>query len=124
MGLKLLRESLFRKCDELTAKLRDFLDRVKDWLKEKGQQSFYGNELRKYLRMEPRQVQRYIKTLVSYGYIKISGSIKNKKEYVIDDYMSSEGLYKEIDQHIERIMQKVWAMQEKRKADKSKYKAA
>jgi DNA-binding MarR family transcriptional regulator len=123
-GLKLLRESLFRKCDELTAKLRDFLDRVKEWLQEKEQQSFYGNELRKYLRMDPRQVQRYIKTLVSYGYIKISGSIKNKKEYVIDDYMSSEGLYKEIDQHIERIMQKVWAMHEQRKADKNKQRAA
>jgi DNA-binding MarR family transcriptional regulator len=123
-GFTLLRESLFRKCDELTAKLRDFLDKVKQWLKEKEQQSFYGNELRKHLRLEPRQVQRYIKTLVSYGYIKISGSIKNKKEYVIDDYMSSEGLYKEIDQHIKTIMQKVWAMHEQRKADKSKQRAA
>lgn len=122
-GLKLLRESLFRKCDELTARLRDFLDRVKEWLKEKELQSFYSGEIRKDLRLDPWTVKRYIKTLVSYGYIKISGSIKNKKEYVIDDYMSSEGLYKEIDQHIERIMQKVWAMHELRKAAKKGKKA-
>ena len=114
-AFKLNREILFSKCDELKTSLREFLDKIKFWLKENEQQSFFSQDIRKTFRMEPWVVKRYIRSLLGYGYIKMVSSVKNKREYVIDDYMSSEKIYKELDSHIEKVMQKVWTMHGERK---------
>lgn len=87
---KLSKEVLLRKSDELNGALRGFFENLKDWLKANRQEYFYAKPLREKLRMNPMQINRYLKELDQRGYIKqTGGNRKTGFEYSIavwDDY--------------------------------------
>lgn len=114
-GFKLLKESLFRKSDELSAAVRNFLESVKALLTKQKKQSFYAMEIRQVLNLHPRTLRRYLYELYEFGYIKITGGNKYKKgyEYELTELGNINSLQSGIDKHIESLMQKIWKAYEK-----------
>ena len=118
-ALKFLKESLFRKSDELNATLRNFLEELKVMLQTQNKTSFYSQEVRFILRKDPRTLRRYLFELQQYGYIKIAGGNKYRKgyEYELTSYANRENIKNKIDEQLEIIMQKIWkAYHEKNKS--------
>ncbi len=119
-GFRLLKESLFRKSDELSAAVRDFLESVKALLTKQKKQSFYAMEIRQVLSLHPRTLRRYIYELHEFGYVKITGGNKYKKgyEYELVGSATNNNLQSSIDKHIEIVMQKIWKKYEEQNKDK------
>lgn len=109
-GFKLLKESLFRKSDELSAAVRNFLETVNGLLIKGKKQNFYAMDIRQELKLHPRTLRRYLYELHDYGYIKITGGNKYKKgyEYELTTLATANHLQSTIDKHIELVMQKIW----------------
>ena len=115
-GFRLLKESLFRKSDELNAGVRNFLESLKTLLTKEKKKSFYMQDTRLLLNKDPRTMRRYLSELNLYGYVKIAGGNKYRKgyEYELTELASNNNLQSSIDTHIERVMQHVWASYKER----------
>ena len=91
----LLKEVLLAKSDELTKATRRFYEMLKLYLKQKRQESFYSREVRLYYRSTPSSVNRHLKILMRYGYVKVVGGTRKK------------GYEYELEQDVEDIESKV-----------------
>ena len=120
-GFKLLKESLFRKSDELSAALRIFLESLKALLTKQKKPSFYAMDIRQQLQLNPRTLRRYLYELQDYGYIKITGGNKYKKgyEYELTTQATANHLQSSIDKHIETVMQKIWKVYKEQQEQKA-----
>jgi hypothetical protein len=92
---KLLKDVLLAKADELNKSERSFFESIKRWLKTNDKTSFYAKEIREVFRMHPSKVKRYLYSLTTYNYIKITGGNRFKSgfEYEItatDEYVNLE----------------------------------
>jgi len=111
---QLCKESLLRKSDELSPQLRAFFERLKDHLNhhninpEAG--SFYAKETRQAFRMNPMQVNRYLRELDARNYIKkAGGNQKTGYEYMIklwDDYKELQQGIDILDELLEKLKKK------------------
>ena len=103
----LLKDVLFSKSDELTQVTRGFLEKLKQHLSENKIESFTAQQIRKVFRAEPRTIQRYIRELKQYGFIKsVSGFVHRKGfEYTIADANEYSQLKTEIDTHLQSILE-------------------
>ena len=121
-GFRLLKESLFRKSDELSAIVRNFLEELKSLLKKENKKSFYAQETRLLLNKDPRTIRRHLAELNLFGYVKITGGNKYRKghEYELTELATNNNLQSSIDKHIEEIMKKVWKAYEEQEKNKKK----
>jgi len=105
----LLKDVLFSKSDELTKATRSFFELLKSHIQEKGLQSFKAQDIRRVFRMEPRTIQRYMKELTQYGYIKRIYGQKGRSgfEYGIIESEEYNRLKTAIDGHIETVLQAI-----------------
>jgi DNA primase catalytic core len=105
----LIKDVLFTKGDELNKATRDFLELLKSWLAEHHQSSFKIQEIRKALRMHPRNLQRYVKELMQYGYLKREGSYKQRQgfEYSIADGSEYGQLQTAIDEQLQKVLKAI-----------------
>ena len=78
---ELLKDVLLAKSDELTKACRDFLENLKGVLQREKKQSFYRSEVREKLKINPHNLNHYLKTLHFYGYVKSIGGNKYKGGY-------------------------------------------
>jgi DNA primase len=117
MGFELLKEPLFRKSDELSGEVRNFLDRIRLFLKTEARQSFFGSDIRLPLKLHPRTLRNYLYELRQFGYIKISGGDKYRRgyEYELTDLGGQETIRPGIDAHIGVMMKKIWDKQDELK---------
>lgn len=108
-AFNLLKDVLFSKSDELSKATRNFLERLKQHLTDNKQESFTPQQIRKAFRIEPRTIQRYIKELYQYGFIKPISGYKHRKgyEYNITDAEEYRQLKSEIDTHLQTIIDKL-----------------
>ncbi|HYC27705.1 MAG TPA: hypothetical protein VEB42_02800, partial [Chitinophagaceae bacterium] len=92
-----------------TRATRTFFERLKAHISEQQQVSFKMQDIRKVFRMEPRTVQRYMKELSGYGYIRRTGGRRGRSgfEYMITETEEYHKLTKAIDGHIETVLQAV-----------------
>jgi len=92
----LSRENLLRKSDELGGKTRNFFESLKTFLKDtrKSDPVFYAKDIRKYFRLHPMQLKRFLDELEGRGFIKCRNRhMKSGNEYEIitwDDYRQLE----------------------------------
>ena len=88
----LSRENLLRKSDELGGKSRSFFESLKAFLKDarKSDPVFYAKDIRKYFRLHPMQLKRFLDELEGRGFIKCRNRhMKSGNEYEVitwDDY--------------------------------------
>lgn len=108
-AFNLLKDVLFSKSDELTQVTRGFLEKLKQHLAENKIESFTAQQIRKVFRVEPRTIQRYIRELKQYGFIKpVSGFVHRKGfEYTITDANEYSQLKSEIDSHLQSIIEQL-----------------
>jgi len=107
----LLKEVLFSKGDELAKATRNFLEQLKAHLSAERLDSFTPQQIRKAFRLPPRTLQRYIRELFQYGYIRQVSGYKHRKgfEYTIadrDEYSQLTGL---IDEQLQGILAQISA---------------
>jgi len=108
-AFNLLKDVLFSKSDELTQVTRGFLEKLKLHLVENKIESFTAQQIRKVFRVEPRTIQRYIRELKQYGFIKpVSGFVHRKGfEYTITDANEYSQLKSGIDTHLQSIIEQL-----------------
>ena len=102
----LLRDTLFRKSDELSGACRAFYDWLHVWAKKR--KGFSGADVRKDLRIHPRMVQRYLVELSTFGLIKLVGGHPRKGGYSYA--ITGEGgqlLQQRIDEQIGQVLARV-----------------
>ena len=107
---KLSKDVLLRKSDELNGALRGFFENVKVGLKTSKQENFYAKPLREKLRMNPMQVNPYLKELEQRGYLKqTGGNRKTGFEYSVvvwDDYERLKSGLTIMDETLENLRKK------------------
>lgn len=115
-AFKLLKETLFRKSDELSGSIREFYEWLKIWAKDNHTEKFYGHDIRKHSRIHPRTLQRYLSELAEYGRINHIGGSKYKGgyQYGIDAAQPPEQLQANIDKQIQQTLQRIAAAYDQR----------
>jgi len=105
----LLKDVLFSKSDELTQATRVFLERLKQYLTDNNHTSFKAQDIRRVFRMEPRTIQRYMKELAQYGYIKRvqGGRGRLGFEYAVTEPGEYQQLQTVIDRQLEAVLQTI-----------------
>lgn len=107
-AFKLLRETLFRKSDELSGACRSFYETLKSPLSKSFKEGkFYASDIRQQIRINPRTLNRYLQELTEYGRLKITGGNKYKSGYQYELQSEPENLQDAIDRQITGILDKV-----------------
>ena len=110
----LLKDVLFVKSDELSASARSFYQWLCEFTKEKGiparDQSFFATTIREHLRIHPRTLNRHLKELTEYGFLKITGGNRHTTGYAYAITNRSENqLTDSIQQQLDGVMKKIEA---------------
>jgi DNA primase len=108
----LLKDVLLAKSDELTNACRSFLELIKTYMEIEHKTSFYSYDLRMKYRMAPTTLNRHLKELHRYSYIKIASGSKSKGfEYELENINEIEnlqlGLQNAFDVALKKIKKKV-----------------
>jgi hypothetical protein len=82
LAFKLLKNSLFRRADELSTTARGFYCWLQKFLKEAKTNQFTALDVRKVKRIHPRTLNRYLQELVLFHYIQIIGGNKYREGYL------------------------------------------
>ncbi|MFB0924809.1 MAG: hypothetical protein QMB65_05955 [Vicingaceae bacterium] len=110
IAFTLLKETLFRKSDELSGACRSFYEMLRKWVKEnKKEEGFFSSEIRQTKRMNPRTLNRYLTELVNYNKVQIIGGQKHKTgyQYQLSQEQNTENLQEEITYQINQVLKKV-----------------
>ncbi len=75
-GFNLLRDVLFSKSDELSGACRSFLEKLKKEVHP--EQPFYKKEIREKLRINPNNLKRYLRELMAYGHLEVTGGNRHR----------------------------------------------
>ena len=105
IAFTLLKETLFRKSDELSGACRSFYQALKRMKLDK----FFAADIRQNSRINPRTLQRHLKELNDYNYLQIIGGNKYKTgyQYELNPTAEKVKLEHEIDKQIKEILKKI-----------------
>ncbi len=107
-GFKYLKNVLFRRSDELNGAVRDFYEKLKTIIEQNALQKFKVSDIRQHIKLTPRSIQQYLKELLEYGYLHITGGKQRLGyEYEILHGTSEIQLQQSIEAHIKTVMQRV-----------------
>lgn len=107
-GYKYLLNVLCRRNDELDGAVRDFFEKLKTILQQKELQKFKANEVRTELYTAPRTFYHYIKILIEYNYIHITGGKQRTGyEYEILNTTTQQQMLQQIQTHIQTVLSKI-----------------
>jgi len=81
LAFALLKNSLFRRADELSTTARGFYNWLKKYLTEAKTKQFTALDIRKAKRIHPRTLNRYLQELTLFHYIQITGGNKYRSGY-------------------------------------------
>ena len=105
----LCKYTLLRKSDELGGKTRNFFESLKSFLTEmqNGSTDFYAKDIRKYFRLHPMQLKRFLDELEGRGFVKCKNrSNKTGNEYEVtiwDDYQMLKNGIDILDKMVEKL---------------------
>jgi len=105
IAFELLQETLFRKSDELSGACRSFYGALKRMKLDK----FYASDIRQHSRINPRTLQRHLKELNDYNYLKIIGGNKYQTgyQYELNPLAEKVKLEQEINKQIKAIQNSI-----------------
>ncbi len=81
LAFKLLKNSLFRKADELSTSARGFYHWLRNYLQQAKTEQFTALDIRKEKSIHPRTLNRYLQELKLYSYIQVTGGNKHREGY-------------------------------------------
>jgi len=110
LAFALLKNSLFRRADELSATARGFYNWLKKYLSEAQTNQFTALDVRKAKRIHPRTLNRYLQELTLFNYIQIIGGNKYREgyQYKITNLEEDNGLNKSIENTLQTTLKSVW----------------
>jgi hypothetical protein len=81
LAFDLLKNSLFRRADELSTNARGFYVWLKKYIAEAKTNQFTALDVRKAKRIHPRTLNRYLQELTLFNYIQVAGGNKYREGY-------------------------------------------
>jgi DNA-binding HxlR family transcriptional regulator len=82
LAFKLLKNSLFRRADELSTSARGFYNWLTKYLEEAQTNQFTALDIRKARTIHPRTLNRYLQELKLYSYIQVTGGNKHREGFI------------------------------------------
>jgi hypothetical protein len=112
LAFKLLKNSLFRRSDELSTATRGFYNWLHNYLKEAQTTQFTALDVRKTKRTHPRTLNRYLQELTMFNYLQITGGNKYREgyQYKITNFDDTNALNNNIEKALKATLDKVNAM--------------
>jgi uncharacterized protein YdiU (UPF0061 family) len=110
LAFALLKNSLFRRADELSTTARGFYNWLKKYLSEAKTNQFTALDVRKAKRIHPRTLNRYLQELTLFNYIQITGGNKYREgyRYKITNLNEDNGLNIGIEKALQATLKNVW----------------
>jgi hypothetical protein len=115
LAFALLKNSLFRRADELSTNARGFYIWLQKYLKEAETNQFTAIDIRKAKRLHPRTLNRYLQELTLFNYLQIAGGNKYREgyRYKITDFDGGNALNNSIETALQSTLQQIRAEHEK-----------
>jgi hypothetical protein len=115
LAFNLLKNSLFRRADELSTNARGFYVWLQEFLKKAETQQFTALDIRKSKRLHPRTLNRYLQELTLFNYLQIAGGNKYREgyRYKITDFDTENGFNTGIEKSLRTTLEKIRAEHEK-----------
>ncbi len=111
LAFELLKDSLFRKADELSIATRSFHQWLTKHLKDAKTKWFKATDIRKEKAIHPRTLNRYINELKDFSYVEVIGGNKHKGGYLykITEFGNQTDVQSRIEQELKATMDKIYA---------------
>lgn len=111
LAFKLLKNSLFRRADELSTTTRGFYHWLNTYLSEAKTHQFTALDIRKAKAIHPRTLNRYLQELKLYSYIKVVGGNKHREgyRYQITAFGNQTDVQNRIEQALQDNLEKIQA---------------
>ena len=121
LAFSLLKNSLFRRADELSTSARGFYNWLQKFLKEAQTNQFAALDVRKAKRIHPRTLNRYLQELCLFHYIQVTGGNKYREgyRYKITSLDEENGLNGHIENALKTTLEAINAEHEKQQNGKT-----
>ena len=118
LAFALLKNSLFRRADELSTAARGFYGWLKRFLTQAKTRQFTALDVRKAKRIHPRTLNRYLQELCLFHYIQVSGGNKYREgyQYKITNMGEDNGLNTGIENALKTTLEAIKAEHESKTA--------
>ena len=122
LAFSLLKNSLFRRADELSTTARGFYNWLKNYLTEAKTDQFTALDIRKEKAIHPRTLNRYLNELKLYSYIQIVGGNKHRGgyRYKITDLGDQNHVNARIEKALQNNLNKIRQAHQKQQAQQEK----
>ncbi len=109
LAFNLLKNSLFRRADELSTTARGFYNWLTHFLKEAKTKQFTALDIRKARSIHPRTLNRYLQELKLYSYIKVTGGNKHRGGYIykLTDFGNQSEAQNRIEKALQETLKKI-----------------
>lgn len=120
LAFKLLKNSLFRRADELSTTARGFYGWLKKYLTEAKTKQFTALDIRKVKRIHPRTLNNYLNELKLFNYLQITGGNKHREGFIykLTDINELTELQNGIEQSLKQTLENIQAEQPKPSKEK------
>jgi len=111
MAFSLLKNSLFRRADELSTNARGFYVWLQKYLSEAQTNQFTAIDIRKSKRIHPRTLNRHLQELTLFSYVQVAGGNKYREgyQYKITNLGEDNGLNNSIEKALQNTLEAIKA---------------
>lgn len=111
LAFRLLKKSLFRRVDELSASAQGFYQWLAPFLSEAGTYQFTAMDIRRAKPIHPRTLNRYLQELKLFSYIQIVGGNKHREGFIykLTDLGDQTDMQNRIQRDIKATLKAVWS---------------
>lgn len=115
LAFKLLKNSLFRKADELSTTTRGFYHWLVKFLEEAETKQFTALDIRKEKAIHPRTLNRYLQELKIYSYVQVVGGNKHREgfRYKLTEFGNQTDIQNRIEQELKITIEKIQKAEQK-----------
>lgn len=119
LAFKLLKNSLFRRADELSTTARGFYQWLKKYLNEAKTNQFTALDIRKAKRIHPRTLNNYLQELKLFSYVQIVGGNKHREGFIykLTDISELTDLQNGIETSLKQTLEKISGKQTPNKTE-------
>lgn len=110
LAFKLLKNSLFRRADELSTSARGFFKWLTAFLTEAKTEQFTALDIRKAKSIHPRTLNRYLQELKLYSYIQVAGGNKNREGFIykLTQFGNQTDIQNRIEQALKTTLENIY----------------
>jgi hypothetical protein len=110
LAFKLLKNTIFKRADELSTNARNFYNWLVKFLEEAKAKEFTALDIRKAKQLHPRTLNNYLQELKLFSYIQITGGNKHRGGFIykLTGFDKTNAVQSSIEADLQNTMQKIW----------------